>query len=141
MTITEKIDTTTRTAIPVLRRQKLTRERLKDFTKYTGKPIISIYMDTYKFGEEQLLNAKQLERIIPHIEKELTEKNLHQETIEEYLRPLRKLAENENEWQHMDEGLAIFISEELAISYTLHNDVDFSWTVDEKPRLEPLIKE
>lgn len=140
MTITERIDTAI-TTIPVMKRQKLTRERLKDFTKYTGKPIISIYMDTYKYGEEQLLNAKQLERIIPHIEKELTEKNIHLKTVEEYLRPLKNLAENENEWQHMDEGLAIFISEELAISYTLHNDVDFSWTVDEKPRLEPLIKE
>lgn len=146
MTTIERIDTTETTmgkdiSIPVLKRQKLTRKRLKEFTKHNGQPIISIYMDTYKYGEEQLLNAKQLERIIPHIEKELTEKGLDSEIIQEYLRPLRNLAENEAEWLHMDEGLAIFISDELAISYTLHNDVDFSWTVDEKPRLEPLIKE
>lgn len=146
MTIIERIDTTETTtgkdiSIPVLKRQKLTRKRLKEFTKHNGQPIISIYMDTYKYGEEQLLNAKQLERIIPHIEKELIEKGLDSEIIQEYLRPLRNLAENETEWLHMDEGLAIFISDELAISYTLHNDVDFSWTVDEKPRLEPLIKE
>lgn len=146
MTIMERINTTETVAnksdaIPVLKRQKLTRKRLKEFTEYTGKPIISIYMDTYRFGEEQLLNGRQLGRIIPHIEKELISKGLSLEEISEYIQPLKNLAENENEWQHMDEGIAIFISEQLAISYTLHNDVDFSWTVDEKPRLEPLIKE
>lgn len=146
MTILEHPKTTETTqkeyeAIPVLSRQKLSRDKLKEFTKITNKPIVSIYMDTYKYGEEQLLNAKQLQRVIPHIEKELLNKELSIEEVERYVAPLKDFANNESEWQHMDEGLAIFISENLAISYNLHNDVDFSWTVSEKPRLEPLIKE
>lgn len=146
MTILEHPKTTETTVkenvgIPVVKRQKLTRDCLKEFTKLSNKPVVSIYMDTYKFGEEQLLNAKQLGRVISHVEKELLNADLSTEEVEEYIKPLKDLVNNESEWLHMDEGLAIFISAERAVSYTLHHDVDFSWTVDKKPRLEPLIKE
>lgn len=146
MTVIDRVDQTETTtheenSLPIVKRQKLTRECLKQFTKMKESPTISIYMDTYKYGEEQLLNAKQLARIIPNIEKELADKGLEHEEVLRYTEPLTHLANNEDEWKHMDEGLAIFISDELAASYTLHNDVDFSWTVDSTPRLEPLIKE
>lgn len=143
-TMLEQVGTTETTPKErtISKRQKLTKECLKELVKNkTGNPIISIYMDTYKYGEEQLLNAKQLQRTIPHLEKELLNKDVALEEVEQYLKPLKELAENEQAWQHMDEGLAIFITDKEAISYTLHHDVDFSWTIDTKPRLEPLIKE
>lgn len=138
MTVTERISTIeTPSAVSV---RRLSYKSVKELTK-TNKPIVSIYMDTYIQGEEQSLGAKQLERIIPHIRQELIEQGITEYDADTYIEPLKNLVQDNKAWYNMEQGLAIFVTEHEASMYKLFYDAEFSWTVDNKIRLHPIVKE
>lgn len=97
---------------------------------------VSIYMPTYKAGPETQQNPIRFKNLIKQAEAQLQELNFPNPT--ELLQPAIALDED-NFWQHQDEGLAIFLTKGFSRFYRLPSKFDELVVTGEHFHLKPLM--
>ena len=118
----------------------------KDFHHLAGKSdaeCISIYMPIYKSGEGVInveQNQLQLKNNIKNVASQLVnEYEIKEALVQERLRPLELLLDNNSFWQDQIDGLAIFLNREGLLYYKLPISFEAHTFIDEHFYLKPII--
>ncbi len=86
----------------------ISQSQLKKLLAVDSDPAVSIYLPTHKAGPGMREDPIRLKNLLRKAEKQIR----HAPTAEKILEPAWKLVGREREWQHMDRGLALFLSED-----------------------------
>lgn len=111
-------------------------DELKALVEQSQGLCVSIYMPTYKAGPETRQNPIRFKNLIKQAEAQLQER--HYRETSELLQPALDL-DDENFWQHQDEGLAIFVAEGFFRYYRMPLNFDELVIVGERFHLKPLM--
>jgi len=97
----------------------LNRTDLQELIEATGEWCISLYMPTHRIGWEQQQNTIRLKNLLTRAKNDLSEYGLRRPDIEGLLRPADELLLDPDFWQHQNEGLAVFLSNNFSRTYRL----------------------
>lgn len=89
--------------------------------KQTG-PVVSIYLPTYKDSPDNRVNRLRYQNLLEKAELEYKEQSSL--NVDAFFRKAREIQGNEEFWNQSAEGLALFISNELTLFYSLPGKVD-----------------
>jgi len=80
---------------------------------------VSIYLPMDKKGQEQNLHLAQtfLKQCINEVQKTLTEHQMHEDEVTDYLKPVEQLLDKVELWRNPSDGLAIFLDPEDGMQY------------------------
>ncbi len=109
---------------------------LKTLRAKKGDYLISMYLPTS--GKDAAYDRQELSRMSADLEKRLAEAGFSQEDIDKYLATLRATMNNEYFWQNLDQGLAMFISKDVARYYSVPTRFGEQVQIDDHFHLEPL---
>lgn len=84
------------------------KEQLKNLLAEDVEPAVSIYLPTHKAGPAMREHPIRLKNLLRAAEKKIG----HAPTADKILKPAWSLVGREREWQHMDRGLALFLTED-----------------------------
>jgi hypothetical protein len=118
----------------------LSREGLHTLMETQHGPCISLYMPTDRTGVERQQDQLRIRRLIREVESLITGKEYpHSVQLEDVLKPLRALLDNEQFWLYASDGLAIFRSPELFRAYRLPSPFKEQVVVSDHFFLKPLL--
>jgi hypothetical protein len=103
----------------MLQMDVLNRADLQELIEATREWCISLYMPTHPIGREQQQNPTRLKNLLTRAKKDLSEYGLRRPDIEELLHPAEELLLDRDFWQHLSEGLAVFLSNKFFQTYRL----------------------
>jgi len=83
------------------------KNQLKSLLSEDVDPAVSIYLPTHKAGPAMREDPIRLKNLLRESEKQIP----HAPTADKILEPAWSLVGREREWQHMERGLALFLSE------------------------------
>ncbi|WP_273568070.1 hypothetical protein [Maribacter halichondriae] len=88
----------------------LPKESFESLMEKRALHCVSIYLPMDKKGKEQNLHLAQalLKQCINQVKNELSEYQMHDSEIADYLRPLEQLLDKVDLWRNPSDGLAIF---------------------------------
>jgi hypothetical protein len=114
-------------------------EELKALVEQTKYPCISLYMPTIRAGAEVQQNSIRFKNLIRQAETLLEEEHeiSHTEALD-LLQPAMAL-DQEDFWQHQDEGLAIFLADGFLREYRLPLKFDELVVVSHRFHVKPLM--
>ncbi|HKK68442.1 MAG TPA: hypothetical protein VJ946_09520, partial [Bacteroidales bacterium] len=74
---------------------------------------LSLYLPTYRAGQEvkQAMAPKTLKNLLKSVRTELAERELTENEIEAFLRPVVNLLDDKKFWTEQSDGLSIFLTE------------------------------
>lgn len=82
---------------------------LKELSGQSGGPLVSIYMQTQRFGpDSQLENVARLKNLLKSASAKLAEMGFRPNEIDAVLDPIRQLSDDRPFWLRAEAGLAIF---------------------------------
>ncbi|WPP50889.1 baeRF7 domain-containing protein [Catalinimonas niigatensis] len=105
----------------------LSKEKLEQLAGFQGTNCVSIYIPTHKRGKEvnEQKDAKLLKNHFQAIKNQIKDtKNIAEQTVVNYLKPLLDLIEDAEFWRHQSQGLAVFLGENFFEHYKLPYNVD-----------------
>jgi hypothetical protein len=117
----------------------LNREILKDLSKKSGQFLISLYMPTHRVGREMQQDPIRFKNLLSSAEKLLAKMGLRRPEIENLLQEAKSLQEDSEFWQHLSDGLAVFISTGLMEYYRLPIEFEKLLVISERFHLKPLL--
>jgi len=119
---------------------QLSVDELRDLIEQAQGVCISIYMPTVKLGAETQQNPIRFKNVIRQAETQLQEYNpeLRNSDISKFFQAAQDL-DQEEFWQHQNEGLALFISENFLRYYRLPITIDEMVVVSDRFYLKPLM--
>lgn len=84
-------------------------------------PCVSIYMLTHRTGEAVLKGADRLllKNLLKDVKRDLDDQEYDQKTISALAAPIQELIDAKHDWNFRSEGLALFISPELFMTFQL----------------------
>lgn len=119
--------------------ENLPGEEFMQLLENTEEPCISIYMPIHKSGPESQQNPIRLSNLLHQAEEELKAIGMEPLAIEVLLKPAWRLLKNDHFWLQSGEGLAIFLSEDLAHHYHLPVAFDDLVVVGKHFHVKPLL--
>lgn len=86
-----------------------------------SKPKMSILLPTHRYGHQvnQGHDALNLKTNLKVARKHLQMEDWEEDKIEKFLRPARKLLDDDSFWSHQSDGLAIYLSDEMQQFHSL----------------------
>ena len=117
----------------------LSRSELETLMDAHGERHVSLYMPTYRAGDDVLQNSVRFENLLDQAEEQLIEGGMRRPTAEELLSPARALVEDDLFWQQQRDGLAVFLAEGLARKYRLPLAFEELVVVGERFHVKPLL--
>ncbi len=118
----------------------LSRSELEDLTESYDRWHVSIYLPTYKAGDEILENRIRFKDLLDRAEKELVEGGVRGPRARDLLAPARPLVDDELFWQRQSDGLAVFLAQGLVRKYRLPLDFQELLVVSDRFHLKPLLR-
>jgi hypothetical protein len=108
---------------------------------YHGLNCISIYMPTFRAGEEvdSHKGELRLKNLRKDLKKQLEDKNLGPREIDHILKPLQELLDDVHFWRNQSDGLAIFLHNGNMETYTLPLHFDEFVYVSDHYYMKPLV--
>lgn len=88
----------------------LTHDDLERLIRYTGKWCVSIYMPTPRTGSETIEAPIYLKNLLRDAEERLLARGVRAPDAREALEPAWALVHDRLYWQHLSDGLAVFLS-------------------------------
>lgn len=113
-------------------------DKLKFLTEQQQGLCISLYIPMIRAGAEVLQNPIRYKNLLKKAEILLQEYNLRDSEVSELLQPAMTL-DQEDFWQHQDQGLAVFVSEGFLRYYQLPSSFDELVIVSDRFHLKPLL--
>lgn len=117
----------------------LSEAELESLTEAHNEWHVSIYMPTLQAGDDILENSVRFENLVDRAEEQLVEAGMRRPEAEGLLSPARALIEDEIFWQQQSEGLAVFLTEDMARKYWLPLDLDEVVVVSDRFHVKPLL--
>lgn len=114
-------------------------EIINELVNTNGDVLTTITMSTHKKGEESKQDPIRFKNLINRAEKNLRERGLKDSKIEAYLGEAKKLLDESMFWSHLEEGLAVYVSEEKTDIYKLPYKLDEQIYINEHFLVTPLL--
>jgi len=117
---------------------------MEDMGKLIGTqqaPCISIYMPTFQQMPEAQQNPIRFKNMVSKVEELLADSGMETEKTEALLAPLHQLVESSSidYWNHMSDGLAMFLSPEMNLTYREPHTFDEHVYVSDVFNVRPLL--
>lgn len=119
----------------------LSRDELRNLAEHDGGPCVSIYMPTHRKGKESLREDPiRLKNQLAEVEEQLLTAGLRQPDVKKLLQSAHNLLGERPFWEHQSDGLALFISPDLFVTYSLPLPFEeLAITTDHHFHLKPLL--
>ncbi len=91
----------------------ITMEKLKELLAKRSDWCISLFMPTYRAGQNTEQNPIRYKNLLAEAEKQLLAKDLGKAKVDVILKKARNLFEASAFWQHQSDGLSIFIADDV----------------------------
>jgi hypothetical protein len=117
----------------------ITRDSILDLAKEQHDVCISIFLPTHIKGEEVKQDPIRLKNLLTEAEEQLKEREVSEKRIEKILKEPRNLLDQPMFWQHSDQGLALFISDESFDYYRIPHRFQERVMVSDHFLITPLI--
>jgi hypothetical protein len=118
---------------------RIHRGDLKLLVDQQVSPCVSLFMPCTVAGRDSRGDAVRLREMCDEAAARLQERELNRNQAEEVVAPLRRLADDEQAWQHRGQGLAAFAAPGFAQHFFLHQAVDPALHVDGLFHIRPLL--
>jgi len=90
--------------------QNLTLDELTRLAKIESSPAISILMPAHRASQEIQQDPIRFKNLLRQAEQQLLETGLTPQDAGAFLQPAQELLDDDEFWQHQEEGLAVFVS-------------------------------
>ncbi|WNM56609.1 baeRF7 domain-containing protein [Candidatus Nitrospira allomarina] len=90
----------------------ITIQDLQDLLEQRESPCVSLFMPTHPAGPETRQDPIRLNNLLKETEQQLTEQGIRSADARTWLDPLSELLEDEQFWQHQDQGLAMYVAKD-----------------------------
>ncbi len=117
----------------------ITRENILNLAEKEHDICISIYLRTHKTGESVQQDPIRLKNLLGEASEMLKKQGLKDREIEALLEEPRKLLDTPLFWQHNDQGLALFMSEDEFEYYRIPHSFNERVMVDDHYLITPLV--
>ncbi len=117
----------------------LTRDELKMLFDEQEGPFVSIFMPTTRAGAAVQEGPIRLKNLLNQAEEQLAQAELRRPEARQLLEPGRELLEQDDFWQHQNDGLAVFISPNLFRYYRVPLQLEEMMLVSSRFLLKPLM--
>lgn len=115
------------------------KEDLKALSKKRNGWHTSIFMPTHRAGSEIQQDPIRLKNLVAEAERRLIAAGLRSPEAKEQLQPASSLVEDRLFWKRQSDGLAIFLSSDIARHYRLPLDLDELVVIGEQFHVKPLL--
>lgn len=115
----------------------LTKELIKELLAISQEPSLSLYMPTHRSHPENLQDPIRFKNLVKQMEKSLLRKYSADEA-EKHLEPFEKLYNEDEIWNQVLDGLAVFSTNGLFKIVSLHHSVDEFAIVADSFHTKPL---
>lgn len=112
---------------------------LETLIRSSAEPALSLYMPTHRAGDQVRQDPIRLKNLIDRAEEQLLDHGLRRPEVAAFVEPLHKLVPRHRFWQHQSDGLAVFLSPEVARYYRLPLDFEERVFVGDRFYLKPLL--
>lgn len=112
---------------------------IQNLINQKGSQFITITLPTHKKGEETKQDPIRFKNLLNHVESTLKEKGWKDADITKLLEQPRSLLEKPMFWSHSDNGLAVYISDDLFEVYKLPYKVDESVYINDHFLITPIL--
>jgi hypothetical protein len=117
----------------------LLQDELRTLTSTRCELGLSIYLPTLRGRDGAPQNAIRLKNLIRAAEHQLEARELRSAEVRKWLEPVRRLAEERPFWQDQEQGLAIFVSDQVLRILRLPEPVPEMVTIGSGFHLKPLL--
>ncbi|MFW5886977.1 MAG: hypothetical protein ACOCUL_04395 [Bacteroidota bacterium] len=119
----------------------MTRDQFFRLADYHGLNCISIFLPTFRAGQEvdSHKGELRLKNLMKELNNKLEEKGLKIREIEQIMKPLQELLEDVHFWRNQSDGLAIFLNDGNMETYTTPIHFDEFIYVSDHYYLKPLV--
>jgi len=104
-----------------------------------ARHLVSIYLPTHRSGDQTAQDPIRLKNLLARAVRELETLGLRTVEANEMLSSVGKLRSDAQFWAHLEEGLAVFVSENDTHIYRLPDSVDELVVVAERFHVKPLL--
>lgn len=134
----------------IMKKEKETHSQRHDFmtkaqfdrlAEYHGLNCISLYIPTFRAGEEvdSHKGELRLKNLIKELKKKLEEKKLNSREISKLIQPLEELIEDVHFWRNQSDGLALFLNDGNMETFTLPLHFDEFIYISDHYYLKPVV--
>lgn len=113
-------------------------EQLTELAQIEAEPCVSIYMPTYHVESELSQNAIRLKNLIKKARQELRDQDFRDGEVNELLKPLEPLTENNSVWLDRSDGFAAFLTMDDSRFYRLPIDFEELVVTGKRFHVKPL---
>lgn len=107
---------------------RFSQTELEQLITATDAPCVSIYLPTYRTGEQAQQNRIRLKNLLDRAEQYLSDRELRSPMIREFLEPARALERDATFWHAPGDGLALFCSAATLRAWRLPQSfAEFVW--------------
>ena len=92
---------------------------LKSLIEQQGKWCVSLYMPTHRIGREQQQDPIRLKNLLAEAETKLLANGLRRPDVQRLMSPAQELLWDRDFWQHQQNGLAVFLTDDFHKVYRL----------------------
>jgi hypothetical protein len=117
----------------------LTVNELKTLIEARDGAFVSLYMPTHRRGEKIQEDPVRLKNLLGEAEEALQESGLRAPEAQHLLEPAYQLVWDGDFWQHQSDGLALFLSSEMAGVYRLPLDFEELVVTTGRFHIKPLL--
>jgi hypothetical protein len=120
---------------------RLSMDKFKDMARVTRPYCISIFIPTHRAGKEviEMIDQKNLKNQVKKVRSILSLSRADKDTVDELLKPIEDLIEDNSFWKHQSDGLAIFRNHDQFIYFTIPVYFDSYIYVNDHFYLLPLL--
>jgi hypothetical protein len=117
----------------------LTRTELEQLMRKEQQWCVSIYLPTHRTGTETQQDPLRLRNLLGEAEKRLSAEGVKPRALQEMLEPAKKLLQDSHFWQHLSDGLAIFLSSSRVRRFRLPLKFEELMIVEDHFYIKPLL--
>lgn len=117
--------------------QSISQNEIQSLIQKNGGFCVSIFLPTVRVGDTQQ-NKIRLKNLLRTAEKRLEEHEVRGPEAAELLKPARNLLDDQTWWEHQEEGLAIFLAQDVFKTYRLPVAFRELVAVEKRFHLKPL---
>jgi hypothetical protein len=101
---------------------------------------VSLYMPAHRAGRETEQDPIRLKNLLSEAERRLLDKQMRRPDVLSLLRPVQELLDDPSFWRRQSDGLALFVSPELAFSYRLPLRFEELVVISNRFHLKPMLR-
>jgi hypothetical protein len=112
---------------------------LETLIAHQGKPAVSIYLPTTRIPTRVQAETLQFKNLIREAEEQLAQFEMRGPDVRAILEPARQLITDSDFWRHPQDGMAVFLAEDIFFRYQLPISFRTELIVSEVFHLKPLV--